>query len=100
MNRRRFALLAASTALAGRTPLFAQRNAAVSFTEEPGKIHVSIAGSPFTTFHYSDEWDKPFLHPIRAASGVVVTRGFPLEKIEGESSDHGWHRGLWYAHGD
>lgn len=102
MNRREFARRVMGGAIAGWTPLAGAQRAAhsVSFTEEPGKVHVAIAGSPFTTFHYGDQWDKPFLHPIRRASGRAVTRGFPLEKIEGESNDHGWHRGLWYAHGD
>ncbi len=72
----------------------------VSFKQSPNKIDVEIAGKPFTTFYYDGEWPKPFLHPLRASSGMVITRGFPLEKIEGESNDHFWHRGLWFAHGD
>ncbi|MBA3441102.1 MAG: PmoA family protein [Pyrinomonadaceae bacterium] len=72
----------------------------VSFKQSPNKIDVEIAGKPFTTLYYDAKWPKPFLHPLRASSGTIVTRGFPLEKIEGESNDHFWHRGLWFAHGD
>ncbi|HEX4948858.1 MAG TPA: PmoA family protein [Blastocatellia bacterium] len=68
--------------------------------EAPNKITVEIDGTPFTTFHYGNDWPKPFLHPLRTASGVIVTRGFPLETSAGESNDHHWHRGLWFAHGD
>lgn len=101
IDRRKFGLRALGAALAASTPLSAiAALRGVSFDAGAGKVHVSIAGSPFTTFHYGEQWDKPFLHPIRTASGLPVTRGFPLEKIEGESSDHVWHRGLWYAHGD
>ena len=74
--------------------------AQVSFKEKPNKIEVEIDGRPFTTFYYGAEWPKPFLHPLREASGLVVTRGFPLETNAGESNDHHWHRGLWFAHGD
>ncbi|MBS1807173.1 MAG: PmoA family protein [Acidobacteria bacterium] len=67
---------------------------------KPNQITVEMDDKPFTTFHFGNDWPKPFLHPLRTPSGVVVTRGFPLEKIAGESSDHHWHRGLWFAHGD
>jgi hypothetical protein len=73
--------------------------AQVSFKEKPNKIEVEIDGKPFTTFHYGPDWPKPFLHPLREASGLVVTRGWPLETTSGESNDHHWHRGLWLAHG-
>jgi hypothetical protein len=69
--------------------------AQVSFKEKPNKIEVEIDGQPFTTFHYGSDWPKPFLHPWRAASGLVVTRGFPLEKNAGESNDHRWHHSIW-----
>jgi hypothetical protein len=29
-----------------------------------------------------------------------VTRNYPVEKIPGESTDHIWHHGIWYGHGD
>lgn len=74
--------------------------AQVSFSNAPGRIDVSIAGKPASTFYFGDQWAQPFLHPLRAASGTVITRGYPVEKIAGESSDHIWHHGLWYAHGD
>jgi hypothetical protein len=37
---------------------------------------------------------------LRTADGTVVTRGYPMEDIAGESRDHPHHRGLWYTHGD
>lgn len=54
----------------------------------------------FTTFHYGERWDKPFLHPIRTVSGLTVSRGYPVDPAEGEVRDHDWHRGIWYGHGD
>lgn len=72
----------------------------VAFRESPGKIEISIDGKPFSNLYYGPEWATPFLHALRSASGVIVTRGYPVEKIEGENQDHVWHHGLWYAHGD
>lgn len=72
----------------------------VTFTQRDQRIEIQVNGKPFSTFHYGKDWPKPFLHPLHASSGTIVTRGYPLEKIEGESNDHFWQRGLWFAHGD
>jgi hypothetical protein len=50
-------------------------------------------------FYYGEEWDKPFLYPLRTVSGRVLSRRYPLETVVGEQTDHNWHRGLWYGHG-
>jgi methane monooxygenase PmoA-like len=66
----------------------------------PDKIDVTVAGKPFTTFYSgADAW-KPYLAPLRSASGKIVTRHFPMEKVEGESHDHVHHRGLWFSYDD
>jgi len=71
----------------------------VTFTGAPGRIEVRIEGQPFTALHYGEDLDKPFFHPFRAASGVLVTRGWPVDPAPGETTDHPHHRGLWWAHG-
>ena len=71
----------------------------VAFRQEPGKVHVLVDNKPFTTLHYGKELDKVFLHPVRAASGVAVTRGWPVDPVPGETTDHPHHRGLWWAQG-
>jgi len=66
----------------------------------PDKIDVNIDGKPFATFNSGmDAW-KPFLAPLRSASGKIVTRRFPMERVEGESKDHLHHRGLWFSYDD
>ena len=90
----KFLLLAA--ALGG--PLAAQVVIVPQGTE---KISVQIDGRPFTDFYIGATAPKPYLHPLRAASGAVVTRGFPMAAdIPGEAHDHPHHRGLWFTHGD
>ncbi|HSW49673.1 MAG TPA: PmoA family protein [Bryobacteraceae bacterium] len=71
----------------------------VSFAGQPGRIHVSIEGKPFTTMLCSADQDKPFLHPLRTSTGIVVTRGWPIDPAPGDSTDHPHQRGLWWAHG-
>lgn len=75
-------------------------SAPVSFDFGESSVHVLLDGGLLTTFHYGSEWDKPFLYPLRTVSGIVVSRGYPIDPREGEESDHDWHRGIWYGHGD
>jgi hypothetical protein len=72
------------------------------FSFKPGtdRTEVLFDSQPFATFHYAKEWPKPFLHDLRAPSGTVVTRGFPIATVPGENKEHPWQRGLWFAHGD
>ncbi len=63
-------------------------------------VAVAIDGKPFTTWQYGAAVAKPFLAPVRSASGKIVTRGFPMEQIPGESRDHLHHTGLWFSYDD
>jgi hypothetical protein len=73
-------------------------SAQVKFSPEDVAIHID--GKPFTVFHYGTDANKPYLAPLRSASGKIVTRGFPMENIPGESKDHLHHRGLWFSYDD
>jgi hypothetical protein len=74
-------------------------SAQVTITPEADVVHVAIDGKPFTDFVLrGGNAMKPYLHPLRSATGKVVTRHFPMEKVEGEPTDHPHQRGLWFAH--
>ena len=75
-------------------------SAQVRFSRSEGKIGIQIDGRPFSTLHFGPQTTKPFLHPLRAADGAIVTRAYPMEDVAGESKDHPHHRGLWFSHGD
>ncbi len=64
------------------------------------RVSISINGQPFSDFYIGTKYPKPFLAPLRTATGLIVTRKYPLEKVEGESRDHPHHRGLWIGYGD
>jgi hypothetical protein len=74
--------------------------AQVEFRQAADQIEISIDGKPFSTLYFGEEAPKPYLSPLRSASGIIVTRLFPMEKVEGETRDHPHHRGLWFTHGD
>ncbi len=87
-------LLLAALAL----PLSAQ----VKITQQGNeKVSVEIDGKPFTDFWIGPDTNKPYLSPLRTASGIIVTRGYPMvPDVPGEAHDHPHHRGLWFTHGD
>jgi len=68
--------------------------------EEDGLLSVKIAGQLFTNYHFSDQAARPFLYPVIGPFGAGVTRGFPMEAIEGEPTDHPHHKSIYVAWGD
>lgn len=77
------------------TPASAQ----VTITPETDVVHVMIDGKPFTDFVLrGGNAMKPYLYPLRSATGKLITRHFPMETVAGEPKDHPHQRGLWFAH--
>jgi len=69
------------------------------------RIDITINGQPFTSYYFDPEVAKPFLMPLRTASGAVVTRGFPelndVSKGDPKASSFEPHqRPLYFGHGD
>ena len=72
----------------------------VAVERDGDKIAVEIGGQPFTSFYFGADATKPYLHPLRAPDGTVVTRSYPMEEVDGEQTDHPHHRGVWFSHGE
>jgi len=67
----------------------------------PDRLTVEVQGKPFTDLYITGaETTKPYFHPLRSASGIIVTRRYPMEIVEGESHDNPHQRGLWFGHGN
>jgi hypothetical protein len=77
-------------------PLWAQ----VKFAQEADRIQVEIDGKHYTTFYLAPGGNKPYVYPLSTASGIVVTRHFPMEAFPGETKDHPHHRGMFFSHGE
>jgi hypothetical protein len=90
MKRTSFIVLAAALSL----------NAQVKITRGTDRISIEIDGKPYTDYFLSADGNKPYLYPLRTASGILVTRHFPMDEVPGETHDHPHHRGLFFAHGD
>ena len=95
----RISLFAPLTGCGGEPLATAPEEASASAAELEGRVEIRFGGDRYTSFHFGDEWDKPFLHPLGTPSGVRVTRGFPVVSLPAESQDHPWHRGIIWGHG-
>jgi len=68
--------------------------------DDKQKVDVMANGKLFTSYRYPSDLEKPFLFPVYAPNGSVLTRGYPLEPRKGERVDHPHHIGLWFNHGN
>lgn len=59
------------------------------------KVDLLWNGQLVTAYCYFDSIRKPILFPVNTLTGITVTRGFPIEPREGESTDHPHHTGVW-----
>ena len=73
---------------AGKNSTMKSQGVTVMPNEAARRVDVLVDGQPFTSYIWPDTLKKPVLFPLRAASGTVVTRGFPLEPRAGERTDH------------
>lgn len=90
-------LLLTVLSLCTAVPAWAQ----VKIAQGPEQITVEIDGKPFTVFHIGGkDLNRPYLHPLRSASGRIVNRSLPAGQLPGETTDHPHHAGLFYGHGD
>jgi hypothetical protein len=69
--------------------------AQVRIDASESKIAVYINARFFTALEKGFDAHKPYLAPLLTVSGKHVTRGFPMEKIDGEPTDHPHQRGVW-----
>ena len=72
----------------------------ITENKEKKQIDVTVDGQPFTSYVFWDNQKKPILYPLRTSKGTVVTRGYPLEKVAGERTDHPHHISMWFNYGN
>jgi hypothetical protein len=69
--------------------------AQVKIVIKQDRISVDVNRQPFTELYMGKEAHKPFLYPLRTASGKKVSRGFPVEPLPNDLTDHPHQKGLW-----
>ena len=79
--------------------------APVELKRSATQIEVLVDGKPFTGYYFGNSTTKPYLMPLQTASGVVITRPFPVGNEIGnanpkESSFEPHQRPLYFGHGN
>jgi hypothetical protein len=72
----------------------------IAENKEKKQIDVTVDGQPFTSYVFWDDQKKPILYPLRTSKGTIVTRGYPLERVAGERTDHPHHISSWFNYGN
>lgn len=57
------------------------------------QVQINIEGKHFATYNYGEDLPKPYMSPVKAADGTVLTR--PI--IDPKVKDHPHHKGIWVA---
>jgi cyanophycinase len=70
----------------------------VEFVKGEHRVDVVIEGKLVTSYLYADDLPKPVLYPVYTPSGVLISRGYPLRDVKGESQDHPHHAGIFFAY--
>jgi len=70
-----------------------EARAKVSFKEMDGGLAIQIGDEPFTFLHNGPEWAKPFLAPVHAPGGAIITRTIG----DKDDKDHPHHKGIWFS---
>ena len=63
------------------------------------KVVIRVGGKLFTEYRYGHYVCRPYFYPVLTPQGQRLTRGYPVDKIEGENHDHYHHRSIYVAHG-
>ncbi|MFL5516878.1 MAG: PmoA family protein, partial [Gemmatimonadales bacterium] len=72
----------------------------VAVTAAGKQLDVTLAGKPFTSYHYDNAFARPFLYPVLGPGQHPVTRNYPMQQLPGEDHDHPHHRSWWTAYGE
>jgi hypothetical protein len=65
----------------------------VSLTQQSSTLNITINDQEFATYNFGENLPKPFLLPVRTASGVVLNRALD----DASDPDHPHHKGMWNA---
>jgi len=98
MTRATLFLMLAGALAASSGPCPAAGPAGVEFVAAEDEVRVLIGGTHVTSYLHGAALTKPVLYPVSTLGGVALTRGYPLAKIEGETTDHPHHVGIFFTY--
>src|SRR5262245_43495363 len=70
-------------------------SAQVKLDHKADRVTVTVDGKAFGSLYFGEDANKPFFYPLTTPDGIRVTRGFPIDPVEGDPTDHPHQKGLW-----
>jgi len=70
-------------------------SAEVHLDQKTDRVVVTIDQKAFGSLYFGVDANKPFFYPLTTPEGIRVTRGFPIDPVEGDPVDHRHQKGLW-----
>lgn len=67
--------------------------------QSPNGVVIKYDGQPFAEYVITGT-NKSYLFPVYGPTGKQMTRVYPMDKVEGEQTDHYHHRGICFGHQD
>jgi hypothetical protein len=77
---------------AGSTP-----DTGVVVREAGSTLELQLPQGLFGEYHFGENVVRPYLWPLNGPGQTPMTRAFPMENAEGETTDHPHHTSLWTA---
>jgi hypothetical protein len=86
--------------LAGPLAALNSSTGGVMLKSEGDRVRVTLNGDALLTEYRAADGPKPYFWPLIGPAGKPVTRAFPMDKVEGEDTDHNHQRSFWFTHGN
>jgi hypothetical protein len=77
----------------------ATKDQGVKITRAGANLEIFVNGALFTRYDVTTGPNKPYFWPIYGPDSKMMVRNGPLRQVEGETTDHPHHRGMWFTHG-
>ena len=75
--------------------------AAATIKSEKNHLDFVVGDDLVGRYQFGKDAAKPYFWPLHGPGGVIITRGWPMEKApEGGSMDHPHQKSAWFCHGD
>src|SRR5271163_3393653 len=101
ITQRSLALLLVTSLAITRAAGSEERLSTVAITVEKGHIDFRCGPDLAASYITDANQPRPYFWPLHGPRGLVLTRGWPMEKPgPGEMTDHVHHRSAWFCHGD
>lgn len=83
------------------TGMAVAQDVTVEHRPEERQVLIRVDDRLLTVYRFGEDFPaKPILYPVMTSDGRMINRGFPMEAIPGEPTDHPHQKSLFFAYGN